>query len=237
VKVKIRLIWLVSLLLFAQGLSAQRYGKNYPNFEHKKFHFGTALGGNSTTYRYVLKTNFSQFDSVYQVGLNAGPGFAIHLPLISWNIHSTFHLRTIPSLTFHDTEFSYSYWRGGERKTISTRTQPTLLNFPILLKANTKRINNFAAYALTGLSYSYDLASQEDVQQSTTEPIVKLKKHDFAYHVGGGFDFYLPYFKFGIEIKLTNGMKNLLIQDDTFFAAPLESLKSQTWWFSITFEG
>ena len=82
-----------------------------------------------------------------------------------------------------------------------------------------------------------DLASQEDVQQSTTEPIVKLKKHDFAYHVGGGFDFYLPYFKFGIEIKLTNGMKNLLIQDDTFFAAPLESLKSQTWWFSITFEG
>ena len=80
-----------------------------------------------------------------------------------------------------------------------------MLNFPILLKANTKRINNFAAYALTGLSYSYDLASQEDVEQSTTEPIVKLKKHDFAYHVGGGFDFYLPYFKFGIEIKLTNG--------------------------------
>ena len=32
-------------------------------------------------------------------------------------------------------------------------------------------------------------------------------------------------------------MKNLLIQDDTFFVAPLESLKSQTWWFSITFEG
>ncbi|MFT5824287.1 MAG: hypothetical protein ACI8ZM_005553, partial [Crocinitomix sp.] len=59
-QVKIRLIWLVLLLLFTQGLSAQRYGKNYPSFEHKKFHFGTALGGNSTSYRYVLKTNFGE---------------------------------------------------------------------------------------------------------------------------------------------------------------------------------
>ena len=81
------------------------------------------------------------------------------------------------------------------------------------------------------------MASQEDVDQSISDPIVKLKKHDFAYHVGGGFDFFLPYFKFGIEIKLTNGIKNLLIQDDTFYSSPLESLKSQTWWFSITFEG
>ncbi len=236
-QVKIRLIWVVLLLLFSQGLSAQRYGKNYPGFEHKKFHFGTALGGTSTSYRYVLKTNFTSFDSVYQISVNSGPGFAIHLPLISWNVHSTFHIRTIPSLTFHDTEFLYSYWRGGERKTRTTRTQPTLLNFPLLFKANTKRINNFSAYAITGISYSYDLASQEDVDQSISDPIVKLKKHDFAYHVGGGFDFFLPYFKFGIEIKLTNGIKNLLIQDDTFYSAPLESLKSQTWWFSITFEG
>jgi hypothetical protein len=230
------ILLLISCLTAFQGLS-QRYGKNIPDFEHRKFHFGTALGGTSTTYNYELKTSFTEFDSVYQININAGPGFAIQLPLISWNIHSTFHLRTIPSLTFHDTEFLYSFWRNGERETKSTRTQPTLLNFPLLLKLNTKRINNFAAYAITGASYSYDLASQDDVDQSLSDPIIKLKRHDFAYHVGGGFDFYLPYFKFGIEIKLSNGMRNLLIQDDTFFSAPLQSLKSQVWWFSITFEG
>lgn len=225
------------MFLVFQGAYAQRYGKNYPDFEHRKFHFGTALGGTSTQYRYELKPNFAGSDSIFQVSINSGPGFAIHLPLISWNIHSTFHLRTIPSLTFHDTEFLYSYWKNGERETKSTRSQPTLLNFPLLIKANTKRINNFSAYALGGFSYSYDLASQEGVDQTISEPIIKLKKHDFAYHVGGGFDFFLPYFKFGVEIKLSNGVKNLLIQDDTFFSSPLQSLKSQIWWFSITFEG
>ena len=236
-QVRVKWILIVLACFFMEGVYAQRFGKNYPNFEHKKFHFGTALGGTSTHYRYQLKTNFGEFDSVFQVSINAGPGFAIHLPLVSWNIHSTFHLRTIPSLTFHDTEFSYSYWKKGEREVRTTRTQPTLLNFPLLLKANTKRLNNFSAYALGGFAYSYDLASQEDVDQALSDPIVKLKKHDFAYHVGGGFDFFLPYFKFGIEIKLSNGVKNLLIQDDTFFSSPLESLKSQIWWFSITFEG
>ena len=122
-------------------------------------------------------------------------------------------------------------------KTKSTRTQPTLINFPLLIKLSTKRLTNFSAYALSGFSYSIDLASQKDVDQTLSEPIIKLKQHDYAYHVGGGFDFYMPYFKFGIDIKLTNGINNLLIQDNTFFSKPLSSLKSHIWWFSITFEG
>lgn len=234
---KVKEVIFFSLMLIAGASFAQRSGKNYPDFEHRKFHFGTMLGGTSTNYRYELKTNFGARDSVYQINLNAGPGFAIHLPIVSWNISPTFQLRTVPSISFHDTQFEYLYWQNGKSKTRATRTQPTLLNFPLLIKFNTKRINNFAAYAITGVSYSYDLASQEDVDQSLGDPIVKLKKSDYAYHVGGGFDFFLQYFKFGIEIKLTNGMRNLLIQDDTFYASPLQSLKSQTWWFSISFEG
>ncbi|WP_083261261.1 type IX secretion/gliding motility protein PorT/SprT [Crocinitomix algicola] len=232
-------IILTLVLIF--GLSpiifAQKYGKNYPNFEYKKFHFGAMLGVTSTSYRYDLKPNYNGSDSVFQIGVNSGPGFAIHIPVVSWNITSVVHLRTVPSITFHDTEFSYSYWKDGEQEIRTTRTQPTLLNFPLLLKVNTKRINNFGAYALGGFGFSLDLASQEDVDQSLSDPIVKLKRTDFAYHVGGGFDFFLPYFKFGLEIKLTNGIKNLLIQDETFYTRPLESLKSQIWWFSITFEG
>lgn len=230
-------IILAVFLLGAFVSFGQRYGKNYPNFERKKFHFGTALGTTSTGYRYELNQDFTKFDSVIQVSVERGPGFAIHLPLVSWNPHPTFHIRTIPSLSFHETVFNYTYVKKGENKLKATRNQPTLLNFPILLKLNTKRLTNFSAYALGGFGYSYDLASQDEVDQDLTAPILKLKKHDFNYHVGGGFDFFLPYFKFGIEIKLTNGIKNLLIQDETFFSTPLRSIKSQVWWFSITFEG
>ena len=101
----------------------------------------------------------------------------------------------------------------------------------------TKRINNFAAYGIGGFQYSLDLASQKDVDQSLGESIVKIKQHDWQYQVGGGFDFWLPYFKFGLELKISNGIKNVTIQDDSFFMSPLASLKSKVWWFSLTFEG
>ena len=117
------------------------------------------------------------------------------------------------------------------------RTEPVNLNFPIFVNMNTKRLNNFSAYAFGGAGSSLDLSSQTDVAQSIKNPILNIKQHDFTNNVGGGFDFYLPYFKLGIEIKTTQGINNLLIQDNTFFAAPLESLKSRMWWFSITFEG
>lgn len=207
------------------------------DFEHRKFFFGTMLGINTTTYNYQLNTDKISTDSIKRISINSQPGFAIHLPVFSYNPIPVLGFRTVPSISFHETEFVYTYVQKDKLKTKSTRTQPTLINLPLLVKLSTKRLNNFSAYAISGFSYSIDLASQKDVDQTLSEPIIKLKQHDYAYHVGGGFDFYMPYFKFGVDIKLTNGINNLLIQDNTFFAKPLSSLKSHIWWFSITFEG
>ena len=55
--------------------------------------------------------------------------------------------------------------------------------------------------------------------------------------VGGGADMFLPYFKFGMELKMGIGIPNLLIDDGTRFSAPLQSLRSKTWIFTFTFEG
>ena len=229
--------FIIVLFFFSSSTSAQRNGRNYPHFEYRNFHFGAMLGTNTTTYSYEINEAGLLNDSIEHIALNRMPGLGIHVPVLSWNPHPVFNVRFVPSISFHETEFKYTYISNGVLKQKVTRTQPTLLNFPLLLKLNTRRMNNFSAYATTGLSYSLDLASQEDVDQRLGDPIIKLKKHDFAYQVGGGFDFYLPYFKFGIDIKITNGINNLLIQDNTFFSTPLSSLRSQCWWFSLTFEG
>ena len=212
-------------------------GKNIPNFEYRKWHFGTMLGVNTSSFNYQVNPNFSDGDSITNISLSRRPGFGIHVPVASWNIHSTIHLRFTPSISFHETLFTYSYQDKGEIYSTETRTEPTNLNFPLMLKFSTKRLNNFSAYASGGFGYSLDLASQHDVEQTSIAPIIKLKQHDWQYHIGGGFDFYLPYFKLGIDIKTAQGVTNLLIQDDTFFAAPLQYLKTNYWWFSITFEG
>lgn len=225
------------VLLIASSAFGQKYGKNIPSFHYRNWHFGCMLGTNTTSYNAVFKPNPVQFDSIVNINIQSRPGMGIHIPLVSYNAHETVHLRFLPSISFHETNFNYLHYKKGRLRTSSYRTEPVNLNFPLFVKLNTKRINNFSAYALGGAAYSLDLSSNADVQQVATDPVLKLKKHDFTYHVGGGFDFYLPYFKFGLEIKTSRGINNLLIQDDTFYSSPLESLKSRMWWFSITFEG
>jgi hypothetical protein len=223
-------------LLFVQLSLAQRYGKNYPSFDRKHLHFGFALGANTSDFRYELNSSTAIKDSITNIVIRKQPGFNLGI-ISSWDIHETVHIRFIPSLSFQERLFTYQYWEKGEVSTLENRLESTYLDFPLLLKLRTKRINNFAAFALGGMQYSLDLASQEDVDQSLGDPIVKIKKHDWAYQVGGGFDFWLPYFKLGLELKISNGLKNVSIQDNSFFMDPLASLKSKVWWFSITFEG
>jgi uncharacterized protein YebE (UPF0316 family) len=217
---------------FAYG----QQGKNYPTFDHKKLHFGFALGVNTADFRYSLSLDSASLDSITGISIIKQPGFNLGI-ISSWNIHETVSLRFIPSLAFQERLFEYSYIKKGEQKIKSNRIESTTLDFPLMLKLRTKRLTNFAAYAIGGMQYSLDLATQKDVDQTLGDPIVKIKQHDFAYQVGGGFDFWMPYFKFAIELKISNGIKNVIIQDGTFFMDPLSSLKTKVWWFSITFEG
>lgn len=84
------------------------------------------------------------------------------------------------------------------------------------------------------------MASNADVNNSTNtlpDVVIKTNKYDYSYIIGGGFDFFLTYFKLGIDLKASFGIPNLLIQDNTMFSAPIESLKSRSFMISLTFEG
>ncbi|HYG52115.1 MAG TPA: outer membrane beta-barrel protein, partial [Flavobacteriales bacterium] len=119
------------------------------------------------------------------------------------------------------------------------KIESTYLVFPFYMKLRTNRINNFAAYGIGGGYYALDMANNKDLENngSLSQLTVQTTKSDWGYSVGGGFDFFLQYFKFGIELKFNVGMKNVLKQDNTFFAAPLESIRTGSWVFSLTFEG
>lgn len=209
-------------------------GKNYSQFDRKKLHFGFLLGANTSDFRYTFQPTVINGDSIYNVGINKAPGFNIGI-VSSWNIHPMFHIRFVPGLSFQEREFKY-FDNNNENGKV-TRLESTNLDFPLMLKLRTKRINNFAAYALIGAQYSIDLASQHDVDVNFGDDIMLMKQHDFSTIFGGGFDFFMAYYKFAFEIKLANGFKDLLLQKDSYYTAPLTSLKSKVWWFSITFEG
>jgi len=233
---KKRFIILVVFTILLRVSALSQSGTNYMQFDRKKFHFGFALGTNTANFNYSFKIDSTNVDSIVNVNVQKQPGFNLGI-ISSWNINQNIHFRFVPSLSFQERVFSYSYKDKGELETKASRLESTTLDFPLMLKLRTKRINNFAAYFLTGIQYSLDLATQSKTAIDMNDPIMKMKQHDFAYQFGGGFDFFMEYFKLGLELKLSNGLRDVNIYDNTFFTSPITSLKTKVWWFSVTFEG
>ncbi len=95
---------------------------------------------------------------------------------------------------------------------------------------------------LGGGKYTLDLASQKDVNNTglpLSQQVVKLAKNDWGVEVGSGVDFYLPYFKFGIELKASMGLRNMLVKDPnpTILSSTIDILHSKVFLISFTFEG
>jgi hypothetical protein len=222
------------------AVGQNKYGKqrNLPSFDDKPYHFGFALGINSAGSFIDQKLNTSFSDSLLTLTPKNGSGFNIGI-VTSLNIFKNFSLRFIPSLSFQDRVVLYEFL-GPEDKNLffEKRIESTFIDFPFNFKWRSNRLNNMAVYVLFGGKYSLDVASQEDVNNLIAEDIIlKLKKNDFSGEVGGGFDFFLPYFKLGIELKLSVGIPNVLIDDNTKFSSPIESFRTRTFMISFTFEG
>lgn len=212
--------------------------KNLPRFDYKKIHFGFLLSMNQSDFTIKYKPDFTFNDSLLNIENVPQSGFNLAL-LASWDMQKNVRLRFIPGLSFQDRGLNYTFL-DGEGKTVTEfrRTESVYLDLPLMVKLRTNRIRNFAAYALVGGKYSIDMQSQKDVDnQSEADKILRLKKIDYSVDAGAGVDFFLPYFKFGLELKTAIGFPNVLIQEDTPFSTPIESLRTRTVIFSILFEG
>lgn len=227
---------LLSFLMIS-SYSQKQKAKNLYDFDNRDYHFGFLLAYNSADYFMEVKPNYFNNDSLISIQNFRQPGFNLGI-IGSWNLNKNISFRFLPDLSFQDRKLDYTYIKNDTAtKLVTKRIEATFLNFPINLKLRTDRINNVAFYAIGGIQFGVDMASQKDVNNAGANTIVKVKRTDWQYQVGGGIDFFLPYFKFGIELKYGRGIKNVLIQDGTKFADPISSLRSRMWTLSFTFEG
>lgn len=231
---------LVTALL---GLAGSAYAQkikteNQPNFDLHVFHFGFMLSYNTSDFFMKLKPTAPFADSLLVLDHVKQPGFNLGI-VSSFNMTPNLSLRFLPSLSFQDRQLKYSFLKSDGKTTVFLKpVESTYLEFPLLLKLRSDRINNFAVYLIAGGKYSMDMASQKDVNQAIDDEIViKLRRTDHSAEIGGGVDMFLPYFKFGLELKMGVGIPNLLIDDNTRFSSPIESLRSKTYMFTFTFEG
>jgi hypothetical protein len=235
-KTGLKYIFIFLFFLTAAFSYAQERRGNLHNYYEEKLHFGFTLGVNRTNFIIHPAPHFERFDSLKWVRSSPKTGF--NLGIVSeLRLHRYITLRFVPNLSFAERNLQYSF--EGHDTIIRTKTiESTFLNFPLDIKIRSKRVGNFGAYVLAGGGYSLDLASKRKVQNTTgTDAIVKLTRDDYSYEVGAGAEFYLEYFKFAIEGKLSIGTKNLLVKDNTIFSNSIDKLNSKIFLISITFEG
>jgi hypothetical protein len=233
---------LVILVLIPTFLFAQKEKpKNYRRFDEKLIHFGFMLGGNTADFGMRLKPNAYQDYGLKSLTSRSSAGGQVGIVSTLKLGHPVVRLRFIPTLSFQERVLNYTFVNPDTSLTgdwlNEERINSTNLDFPLMFQFRTVRLNNFAAYVLVGGQYSLDLQSQENASQDYIDPFIKIKKHDWQAQLGGGLEWFAPYFKFGVELKYSYGLRNTFVPDGTVIANPIDRLYNKVWWVSLIFEG
>jgi hypothetical protein len=226
-------------------------GVNLPKFYSTKLHFGFTLAVNHTDFRIHTVRNSAlpdtmidgahyQIKSVYTKG---DPGFAIGL-VSDLRLHQYIRLRFTPNISFasRSLEYTMQTTNRDSSKVFVKSVESTFLIFPLELKLQSKRMGNFSAYIIGGGGYTLDLASNKHTANvgssgNQLDEAVRIKRDDYFYSAGFGTDFYLQYFKFGLEVKLLIGTRNLLMKQNNIFSNSVDKINSHMVVFTLTFEG
>ena len=180
----------------------------------------------------LADTNLLGIETERQSGFNIGIVSALHF-------NKYFSLRFLPGLSFGQRNLKYTFDNSDINSVVTKQVESTLIEFPLNFKYRSARYNNFAAYVLAGAKYSLDLASERDTDNNVPEleQLVRLQRDSYSWEVGFGLDFFLEYFKFSPEIKLSSGINSTLVDENTTWTRPLINLQPRMISITLNFEG
>jgi hypothetical protein len=237
---KRRIIYIIFSIVFSLihlNLSGQKQKpKNASWYDEKLIHFGFSLGFNTMDFRITPSQQYLAQDSLYPEVSKLNPGINIQI-VTDLRPAKYMDIRFLPGVSFG--QRNIRYYKDQVLYNDHQRLESSFLEFPLLLKLKGDRLNNVRPYVIGGFNYRYDLAAKKDFDEE--KPIyLRIKKPDLYYELGGGLDFYLPYFKLSIELKMSNGMTDVLVREvnpkHPEYVNAIEKMKSQIWVLSFHFE-
>ena len=233
-------IGVLLILTLVKVVDAQIFPKNLPKYDRKQWHFGFTLGMNSMDFiiNPVDQPNYN--DTLMVIQPIPSQGFNIGI-VANKRLSDYLDLRFVPTLSFGERSIKYVIKAGlGEEDTYIKTVESTYIDFPFTLKYKSKRLpgrwNNSRVYVLGGARYSLDLASQKKKKGTSDDVVIKLNPHDFMGTLGVGIDFFLPYFKFGIEFQMAYGVLNLMSKEPNIYNTNIDRMNSKMAWITLTFE-
>ena len=197
--------------------------KNNPDYDDHPLHFGYTLGLNTMDFTFgrnwVKANNSDPNKYLYADVAGKQLGFQVGM-IVDFRLGEYFNLRCLPSFNFGQRNISFFTTPyptpklalahpDSTKLNLSLTMESSMLDFPFLIKYKAKRINNYRPYLLAGGSVRYDLAAKKKFNDDNQQYLL-LKPLDLYAEMGFGIDYYLQYFKFSTEIKLSLGLLNVL---------------------------
>lgn len=225
-----------ALIFIVFGVLPARAQTQMNMLEHdaKPYYFGITLAANQSSFKLEHSPAFLATDSIMVAEPLKTMGFNLGL-LANARLSEHFDLRFNPQLIFASKNLYYrdTYPKPAD---VEKKIESILLSFPLQIKFKSDRIGNMRVYTIAGLKYDYDLASAARLRRA--EDLVKIKKSDYGYEVGAGFEFYFESFIFAPEFKISNGFGNVHVKDPNLrYSNVVDKLQSRMIVFSIHLEG
>ncbi|MEO1260728.1 MAG: porin family protein [Bacteroidota bacterium] len=231
----VKLSFLFFVLLAFGDLQSQtsRGNYNFLDFNQKPYYFGITLGFNSSDFKIFQSRDFILNDSINVVRSVTGPGFNLGI-VTNLKIGDHFDIRFLPTLSFAERNLNYD---ATERDNpFARRIESVFVEMPFHARYKSVPYRDMRLFVIAGVKYAFDVAS--DSRARNADSLVKIAPSDFAFEIGAGIQFFLPYFIFSPEIKFSHGLNNILIFDDDLpESSVIEKVLSRGFTISLHFEG
>lgn len=232
-----RILLFIIFSSLCSGVSAQKQKpKNVSWYDDKLLHFGFSIGFNTMDFNITPSQQNMQVDSLYPEVSFLNPGINIQI-VTDLRPAEFFDIRFLPGVSFG--QRNIRFYKNQVLENENQRLESSFLEFPLLLKFKGARLNNVRPYIIGGLNYRYDLAGKKEYDDE--KPVyLRLKRSDIYYEFGPGLDFYLPFFKLSVELKVSTGLRDVLAHDPfnsyPKYSKSIEKMRSQIWIIAFHFE-
>lgn len=218
-----KFFYILIFLLVGFSSSAQRLLlRNLTTFDDKLIHFGFTLGVNSTDFGFTHYNVIGDNPNFVAENVNGvqisgtekirgdistlTPGFTVGI-VTNLRLAESFDLRFLPGMSFGERKLTYTIPiqdinNLGNKTFYSIKS--TFLDFPLLLKYKSRKMNNQRPYLIAGGAYRIDIS------KSGQEDLVRLKPFSSYVEAGVGWDTYLQFFRLSTELKFSFGLNNIL---------------------------
>lgn len=238
---KIRFLSLAALFLLLLSAIPARAQVNYlAAFDKKPVHYGIQIGYTQSKFEDAYTLDEEVRSSLQGTTSYYTPGFHIAV-IVDLRLGNYFNFRLLPGLTLINRTLNYNwtsaYVNAHPGADFKRSVESVYGEIPFDFKFRAFRYRNFRPYLTAGASYGFDFASLRNNKNNTDQSIIRLNTSDFRYTYGVGFDFYLRYVKFAIELKMSFGLPDLKIQDDDLYTRSVDFINTRSFLLGFTFEG